>query len=270
MKPAVRSARTILTYRLHFYVAERFKLKFKKDQQKPGRSPKPDTSPKISPSPGSHSSSDWRPHSQISWPGHCKRWSRRYDAYIRHSERDSDYAIELLHYLEAQPEDLRCFVPMRDLAWGSPIPSEICNSLGNSHCWIMLLTPQFLDDDWCLYHMHQALAESPLSEGRIIPVMINLEMSQYPLVLRFMQAIKSQSCDASVFCKIRDSIYNYMITNLQTNDPTMERQAASSNNVHESSDETHKSCSSTMESKFQAEEYSSRIQEANRRTDSSR
>ncbi|OCT71106.1 uncharacterized protein LOC121396630 [Xenopus laevis] len=246
------------------------KQMFKKDQQKPARPPKPETISKFT-SDHSSSSSDWNhlvpeetsppPNSRISWPEHCKRWSRHYDAYICHSERDSDYAIELLHYLEAQPEDLRCFLPIRNLPVGGPIPSEICSSLRNSHCWIMLLTAQFLADGWCQYHMHQALAESPLSEGRIIPVMINLQMSQYPSELRFMHAIRSQSCDASEFCKIRDGIYSYMINNLQTIDSTMERKDASSSNIDESSDETHKSCSSTMESKCQAEESSINMKE---------
>ncbi|KAE8594616.1 hypothetical protein XENTR_v10019714 [Xenopus tropicalis] len=228
----------------------RLKQIFKKDQQKPSRPPKPDASPTTSSSSQiprsigrsplvSQGSLPSPPRPQISWPENCVRWSRRYDAYICHSETDSNYALRLLRYLEAQPEKLRCFLPMRDMSLGSPIPSEICSGLGDSHCMIMLLTPQFLADDWCKFHMHQALIEAPLSEGRIIPVMLNLELSRYPPELKFIQAVRSQSWDDSVFGKIRNSILSYMINNLQIIDSRMERQPASSSNI--SSNETHSS-----------------------------
>ncbi|NP_001086555.1 toll-interleukin 1 receptor (TIR) domain containing adaptor protein L homeolog [Xenopus laevis] len=246
-----------------------FKKLVKKDQKTQARSPNPVTSKvsssseKPSESRRSHlASAKSSPtlHPIISWPENCIRWSRLYDAYICHSDKDSNYALKLLSYLESQPENLRCFLPMRDMSLGSPIPSEICSGLRNSHCWIMLLTPEFLSDGWCKFQMHQALVESPLSEGRFIPVMINLEMSQYPPELRFMHAIRSRSCDDSVFCQIRNSISSYLIENLQTIDSKMMRQPVSSSNIHENSDETHKSGSSTLEIGDKADESSSNIQ----------
>ncbi|KAE8592026.1 hypothetical protein XENTR_v10018631 [Xenopus tropicalis] len=244
----------------------------RKDQQKTARPPNPVTSSKITSCSGTFSSSHQNylvpkecsppPHPNISWPEKCIRWSRLYDAYICHSERDSNYALALLRYLETQPEKLRCFLPMRDMSLGSPIPSEICSGLGNSHCWIMLLTPEFLSDDWCKFQMHQALIESPLSEGRLIPVMINLEMSQYPAELRFMHAIRSWSCDDSVFCKIRNSILSYMTKTLQTTDSKTERQSVSSSNILEDSNKTHMSCSSTLEKKCKADKSSTNIEKS--------
>ncbi|KAG8434725.1 hypothetical protein GDO86_012902, partial [Hymenochirus boettgeri] len=140
------------------------------------------------------------------WVPATIRWSSSYDVYICHSEKDSKYALELLSYLEAQPEKLRCFLPMRDMEVGSPIPYEICHGLGSSHCWIMLLTSDFLSDSWCKYQMHQALAESPVSEGRFIPVMINLQISQYPPELKYMFSIRSASFDSSIFANVKKSI----------------------------------------------------------------
>ncbi|XP_040287572.1 toll/interleukin-1 receptor domain-containing adapter protein isoform X4 [Bufo bufo] len=89
------------------------------------------------------------------WPDNSVRWLRKYDVYICHSreEPDCSYAVDMLSYLEQEPEKLRCFLPMRDMLAGGAITSEMCSGLESSHCWVMLLTPHFLSDSWYLKEM---------------------------------------------------------------------------------------------------------------------
>ncbi|KAM3923321.1 toll/interleukin-1 receptor domain-containing adapter protein [Leptodactylus fuscus] len=146
------------------------------------------------------------------WPDNSVRWQRMYDVYICHSEEEADcsYAMQMLSYLEQQPEKLRCFLPMRDMLGGNPITSEMCSGLESSHCWVMLLTPHFLSDQWCKYQMHQFLAHAPCSNGRLIPVIIGLSFDQYPVEVKHMYAFKAASNDTSVFINVKGAIVTYL------------------------------------------------------------
>uniref|UniRef100_A0AAY5LBA8 TIR domain containing adaptor protein n=1 Tax=Esox lucius TaxID=8010 RepID=A0AAY5LBA8_ESOLU len=112
------------------------------------------------------------------------RWSQTYDVCVCHSPDDTEEAICLVSYLENTSCGLRCFLRPRDAELGGAISSEICHAVQNSHCLALLITPNFLLDDWCKYMMHQALSEGPMS-NRIIPLVLNLSYSQYPHELRF-------------------------------------------------------------------------------------
>ncbi|XP_031146757.1 toll/interleukin-1 receptor domain-containing adapter protein [Sander lucioperca] len=114
------------------------------------------------------------------------RWSRKYDVLVCHSSVDSDIeeAVRLVSFLEASPCSLRCFLWQRDTCPGGAMSTELCQAVQNSHLRALLITPHFLQDDWCKYMMHQALAEGPMS-NRIIPLVQNLSHSQYPQELRF-------------------------------------------------------------------------------------
>nr|XP_046149939.1 toll/interleukin-1 receptor domain-containing adapter protein [Oncorhynchus gorbuscha] len=112
------------------------------------------------------------------------RWSQTYDLCVCHSPVDIEEAILLATYLEKPARGLRCFLRQRDASVGGAIPTELCQAVQSSHCWALLITPNFLLDDWCQYMMHQALSEGPMS-NRIIPLVLNLSYSQYPKELRF-------------------------------------------------------------------------------------
>ncbi|KAM9359141.1 toll/interleukin-1 receptor domain-containing adapter protein [Symphorus nematophorus] len=114
------------------------------------------------------------------------RLSRKYDVFVCHSSVDSDSeeAGRLVSFLEASPRSLRCFLRHRDDCPGSAISTELCQAVQNSHVWALLITPNFLQDDWCKYMMHQVLTEAPMS-NRIIPLVQNLSYSQYPQELKF-------------------------------------------------------------------------------------
>ncbi|KAL7399752.1 hypothetical protein ABVT39_001017 [Epinephelus coioides] len=114
------------------------------------------------------------------------RWSRKYDVFVCHSSvhSDTEEAIRLVSFLEASPQRLRCFLWQRDTCPGGAMSTELCQAVEESHLRALLITPNFLQDDWCIYMMHQALAEGPMS-NRLIPLVQNLSRSQYPQELRF-------------------------------------------------------------------------------------
>lgn len=114
------------------------------------------------------------------------RWKRKYDLLLCHSLADSDIeeAKRLVSFLEASPRSLRCFLWQRDVCPGGAVSTEFCQAVQDSHLQALLITPNFLQDDWCKYMMHQALAEGPMS-NRLIPLIQNLSHSQYPQELKF-------------------------------------------------------------------------------------
>lgn len=112
------------------------------------------------------------------------RWNLDYDLCVCHSAKDDREAEHLVSYLEATVRSLRCFLPPRDCPLGSPVSTELCRALQNSHCWVFLMTSNFIQDEWCLYQMHQALSEAPMS-NRIIPTVLHLPFSNCPKELRF-------------------------------------------------------------------------------------
>ncbi|CAM9826994.1 unnamed protein product [Bubo scandiacus] len=137
------------------------------------------------------------------------RWAKRYDVCICHSEADLELVEELVSYLEGQPESFRCFLQLRDATPGSAVVTELCDAVQNSHCWVMLITPGFLQDPWCKYQMHQALAEAPMANGRTIPVLKDVDRKDYPKELRNLYYIYMALKESS-FRQIRDTIMYYL------------------------------------------------------------
>ncbi|NXI44420.1 TIRAP protein, partial [Galbula dea] len=137
------------------------------------------------------------------------RWNKSYDVCICHSEVDLELVEELVSYLEGQPESFRCFLQLRDAAPGSAVVTELCDAVQNSHCWVMLITPGFLQDPWCKYQMHQALAEAPLANGRTIPVLKGVDRKDYPKELRNLYYIYMALKENS-FRQIRDTVIRYL------------------------------------------------------------
>ncbi|NXN16042.1 TIRAP protein, partial [Indicator maculatus] len=133
------------------------------------------------------------------------RWDKSYDICICHSQGDLELVLELVSYLEAQPEAFRCFLQLRDAAPGSALLTELCDAVHNSHCWLLLITPGFLQDPWCQYQMHQALAEAPMANGRAIPVLKDVDKKDYPKELRNLYYIYMALKENS-FRQIRDTV----------------------------------------------------------------
>ncbi|XP_028564013.2 toll/interleukin-1 receptor domain-containing adapter protein [Podarcis muralis] len=137
------------------------------------------------------------------------RWNKLYDVCICHNEGDLGFVEELVSYLESQPERFRCFLQLRDSAPGGAIVTELCDAVQNSHCWVLLITPNFLKDPWCRYQMHQALTEAPMANGRTIPVLKDMDRKDYPRELRCLYYISVMLQETS-FRQIRETVLRYL------------------------------------------------------------
>lgn len=135
------------------------------------------------------------------------RWSKKYDVFVCHSSVDSDSeeAARLVSFLEASPRGLRCFLQHRDACPGGATSTQLCQAVQDSHFWALLLSPSFLEDDWCHYMMHQALAEGMMS-SRIIPLLLNLSRSQYPQELKFFCCIDLSGDPDQGYRRIGDTV----------------------------------------------------------------
>ncbi|XP_050777712.1 toll/interleukin-1 receptor domain-containing adapter protein isoform X1 [Gopherus flavomarginatus] len=137
------------------------------------------------------------------------RWAKSYDVCICHSNGDFEFVEEMVSYLESQTEGIRCFLQLRDAMPGSAITTELCDAVQNSHCWVLLITPSFLEDPWCRYQMHQALAEAPMANGRTIPVLKGIDRRDYPRELRCLYYI-DMTRKENGFRQIKDTILRYL------------------------------------------------------------
>uniref|UniRef100_A0A3B1J303 Toll-interleukin 1 receptor (TIR) domain containing adaptor protein n=1 Tax=Astyanax mexicanus TaxID=7994 RepID=A0A3B1J303_ASTMX len=118
----------------------------------------------------------------------CSTRTRTYDVCVCHSDENVAQAHALVTFLESPSRGLRCFLRMRDCPLGGAVSSELCNAVQSSHCSVLLISPSFLTDDWCMYQMHQALSEGPMSQ-RIIPAVLDMHISEIPHELRFLYIV---------------------------------------------------------------------------------
>ncbi|CAM4576268.1 unnamed protein product [Leuciscus chuanchicus] len=137
------------------------------------------------------------------------RSSRRYDVCLCHTEKDIDLAQSLACFLEDPCKGLHCFLQDRDCPLGGAVSSEILQAVRDSHCWVLLLTPHFLKDEWCLYQMHQVLSEGPMSQ-RIIPAVINMPRSQIPLELRFLHTVDLNANTEFGYSQVYQTVLHYL------------------------------------------------------------
>ncbi|XP_019402509.1 PREDICTED: toll/interleukin-1 receptor domain-containing adapter protein [Crocodylus porosus] len=194
----------------------------------PKHSPSSSTSSPMGSSSSSASSSVFHPRSllpsasqvNISSSGSA-RWTKSYDVCICHNQGDFEFVEEMVSYLESQPETFRCFLQLRDATPGSAIVTELCEAVQNSHCWVMVITPGFLQDPWCRYQMHQALAEAPMTNGRTIPVLKDIDRKDYPRELRCIYYIRV-TFKENGFRQIKDSVLRYLQELCQSTPSTTE------------------------------------------------
>ncbi|KAK9520612.1 hypothetical protein VZT92_020485 [Zoarces viviparus] len=110
--------------------------------------------------------------------------------------------------------------PKRDACPGGAISTELCQAVKDSHIRALLITPGFLQDDWCKYMMHQVLAEAPMS-NRIIPLVQNLPHSQYPQELRFYFYTDLGKNPDSGYTKVNTTVLKYL-EDLLKNEKTLD------------------------------------------------
>ncbi|XP_051513476.1 toll/interleukin-1 receptor domain-containing adapter protein-like [Myxocyprinus asiaticus] len=137
------------------------------------------------------------------------RSTRSYDICVCHNDKDTDQAQSLSSFLEDASKGLRCYLQERDCPLGGAVSSELLQAVHDSHCWVLLITPNFLNDDWCLYQMHQVLSEGPMSQ-RIIPAVLNMPRSELPQELRFVFTVDLNENKEVGYKKVYKTVIHYL------------------------------------------------------------
>ncbi|KAL1256395.1 hypothetical protein QQF64_011940 [Cirrhinus molitorella] len=137
------------------------------------------------------------------------RSSLRYDVFVCHNDEDSDVAQSLTCFLENPSNGLRCYLQERDCPAGGAVSTELLQAVQDSHCWLLLITPNFVKDDWCLYQMHQVLSEGPMSQ-RIIPAIVNMPRSKLPLELRFLFTVDLNMNKEFGYTQVYRAVIHYL------------------------------------------------------------
>ncbi|XP_026144031.1 toll/interleukin-1 receptor domain-containing adapter protein isoform X1 [Carassius auratus] len=137
------------------------------------------------------------------------RSSLRFDVLVCHNDEDSDLAQSLTSFLEAPSNGLRCYLQERDCPAGGAVSTELLQAIQDSHCWLLLVTPNFVKDDWCKYQMHQVLSEGPMSQ-RIIPAVVNMPRSQLPPELRFLFTVDLNTNKEFGYTQVYRAVLQYL------------------------------------------------------------
>ena len=119
----------------------------------------------------------------------------RYDAFVSYNEKDETWVFDqLMPNMEGSSEDdsssredkFRLCIGARDFVLGGCILEAILEGVGQSHKTMMILSPNFVESEWCHYEMQSAQL-SLFHEGRDVLVLVLLEEipdSKLPLLLR--------------------------------------------------------------------------------------
>ncbi|XP_063061998.1 toll/interleukin-1 receptor domain-containing adapter protein-like [Engraulis encrasicolus] len=142
------------------------------------------------------------------------RWSLDYDLCVCHSVQDHSEALRMVTYLEAKVRNLRCYLLPRDCPLGGAVSTELYSAVHSSHCWVLLISSHFLQDEWCLYQMQQALMEGPMA-GRIIPTKLHLPFSECPKELCFYFIIDLGQDTCHGYDKVYKAVLQYLKSGLE-------------------------------------------------------
>nr|UCK81502.1 Toll-like receptor 3 [Arenicola marina] len=109
----------------------------------------------------------------------------KYDAFVIFSSDDQDWVQKVLLPTMEQEYDLRLCVHYRDFLPGSPIAENITESLEQSRKTILVLTPSFVQSQWCLFETSMATSQMRSSTSTfVIPVILTrLSSTGMPKVL---------------------------------------------------------------------------------------
>ena len=127
-----------------------------------------------------------------------------YHLFFSHSSKDRDWVIEALYALEAPPYNLKCCYDERDFTAGQGIISNIENAIDKSACTCLVLTPDFVQSDFCAYEQELANLLHVEGKGKVIPIM--LKKCQVPKDIRFINYIEPGQDLHLAYKKVNDAV----------------------------------------------------------------
>ncbi|XP_064608611.1 LOW QUALITY PROTEIN: uncharacterized protein LOC135472843 [Liolophura sinensis] len=99
-------------------------------------------------------------YSRLQW-GCLKKDNSRgdllYDVFVSFSQLDYEWIVHTLApNLEDRAQPYKLCLHQRDFPVGEPIAESIARAVENSRCTLMMVTPNFLESEWCMYEFKTA------------------------------------------------------------------------------------------------------------------
>ncbi|XP_033761363.1 toll-like receptor 4 [Pecten maximus] len=119
----------------------------------------------------------------------------KYDAFISHADEDSEFVVgDLLQNMEETRQFTIC-VHQRDFIAGRDIAGNITNAIHNSRKTVLILSPDFLRSNWCMFEFNMARMEGIYSRENTSNIFIVFYKHVRPedLPLTVMEFINSET-----------------------------------------------------------------------------
>ena len=80
----------------------------------------------------------------------------QYDLFISHNRHDKEWIEEILQPMLEDEHHIKLCLHERDFELGEPITEQIIGSIENSRKTLLVLSPHFVQSNWCMFEMDMA------------------------------------------------------------------------------------------------------------------
>ena len=95
-------------------------------------------------------------------------YEAKHDVFICYSSKDRNWAMEeLLTELEGR-RSFSCFIDFRDFIPGMKITENIYQAIDRSRNTVLILSPDFVDSNWCIFDLEISLIRKPANQ--VVPI----------------------------------------------------------------------------------------------------
>ena len=95
-----------------------------------------------------------------------------YDAFVSYSSDDDFWVHDVLMKTLEEIHGFRLVIHYRDILLGQNIGRAISDRIENSREFILVMTQNFLDSEWCQREMEEAYHEALMRHGRIAVIVL--------------------------------------------------------------------------------------------------
>ncbi|KAK3090156.1 hypothetical protein FSP39_009533 [Pinctada imbricata] len=100
------------------------------------------------------------------------RYDYEFDAFVSYAEKDADFVkTKMITKLETEYGCHLC-LHERDFRVGEKIASNIISAIHNSNKTIVVLSPEYLNSNWCKYELHMANEEEHHQDRKVVVLLV--------------------------------------------------------------------------------------------------
>ena len=119
----------------------------------------------------------------------------RYDAYVTYHQQDEDWVgDELEANIEGGEEPFRLCIKNRDIRAGRLIFNAISQSIQRSRKILVILTPRFVEDNWCYFELTMAHHRVKEENANVLIFIILEDIPNNKLTLLLRQLFRKAKC----------------------------------------------------------------------------